>query len=146
TTSLLGMGTGSTGVQHSSNQVKLGEVEFVKLVRYAHDKGITYFDVADQYGSPIYMRTAIKGLPRRKLFIQTKTHASTPEMAKADIERFRQELGVDQLDSLLLHCMTKGSWPTDYRPVMDHLSKAKDKKQIKAVGVSCHGMEPLKAA
>jgi len=39
-TSLLGMGTGSTGVGHSSNQVKLGEEGFKKLVRYAYDKGM----------------------------------------------------------------------------------------------------------
>src|SRR5262249_5540637 len=53
-TSLLGMGTGSVGVKHSSNQVKLGEEKFRRLVRYAYDKGITYFDLADQYGSHIY--------------------------------------------------------------------------------------------
>jgi len=45
-----------------------------------------------------------------------------------------------------MHCMTKGSWPTDMRPVMDVLSKAKDQGKVKAVGVSCHGMAPLKAA
>jgi predicted aldo/keto reductase-like oxidoreductase len=146
TTSLLGMGTGSTGVRHSSNQVKLGELKFKKLVRYAFDKGITYFDTADQYGSHIYLREALRGLPREKLFIQTKTHATTPEMARADIERFREELGVDYLDTLLMHCMTKGSWPTDRRPVMDTLADAKAKGRIRAVGVSCHGMAPLKAA
>lgn len=146
TTSLLGMGTGSTGVKHSSNQVKLGEEKFKKLVRYAFDKGITYFDTADQYGSHIYLREALRGLPRDKLFIQTKTHAATPEMARADIERFREELGVDYLDTLLMHCMTKGSWPTDQRRVMDTLAEAKAKGRIRAVGVSCHGMAPLKAA
>jgi predicted aldo/keto reductase-like oxidoreductase len=145
-TSLIGMGTGSTGVRHSSNQVKLGHAKFVKLVRYAFDKGITYFDTADQYGSHIYLRDALKGLPRDRLFIQTKTHATTVEMAKADIERFRQELDIDYLDTLLMHCMQKGSWPTDRRPVMDTLSAAKDKGLIRAVGVSCHGMDPLRAA
>jgi predicted aldo/keto reductase-like oxidoreductase len=145
-TSLLGMGTGSSGVRHSSNQVKLGETKFRKLVRYAYDKGITYFDTADQYGSHLYLRDALRGLPREKLFIQTKTHATTPEMARADIERFREELGVDYLDTLLMHCMMKGSWPTDRRPVMDTLAEAKAKGRIRAVGVSCHGMAPLKAA
>jgi predicted aldo/keto reductase-like oxidoreductase len=146
TTSLLGMGTGSVGVKHSSNQVKLGEAKFKKLVRYAYDKGITYFDTADQYGSHIYLREALRGLPRDRLFIQTKTHATTPEMARADIERFREELGVDYLDTLLMHCMQKGSWPIDRRPVMDTLAEAKAKGRIRAVGVSCHGMAPLKAA
>lgn len=146
TTSLLGMGTGSVGSKHSSNQVKLGEARFKKLVRYAYDKGITYFDTADQYGSHLYLREALRGLPRDRLFIQTKTHATTPEMARADIERFREELGVDCLDTLLMHCMQKGSWPIDRRPVMDTLAEAKAKGRIRAVGVSCHGMAPLKAA
>jgi predicted aldo/keto reductase-like oxidoreductase len=145
-TSLLGMGTGSTGVRHSSNQVKLGEAGFTKLVRYAYDKGITYFDTADQYGSHLYLRSALKGLPREKLFLQSKTRATTAEMARADIERFREELGTDYLDTLLMHCMVKGNWPTDFRPVMDVLSAAKEKGHVKAIGVSCHGLDPLKAA
>jgi predicted aldo/keto reductase-like oxidoreductase len=140
------MGTGSHGVGHSSNQVRLGEIEFQKLVRYAFDRGITYFDTADQYGSHIYLRGAIKKLPREKLFIQTKTHATTPEMAWADLNRFREELGTDYIDSLLMHCMTTRSWPADRRPVMDVLAQAKAKGWVKAVGVSCHGMEPLRAA
>ena len=39
-TSLVGLGTGSVGVEHSSNQVKLGRVKFAKLVRHAYDRGI----------------------------------------------------------------------------------------------------------
>jgi predicted aldo/keto reductase-like oxidoreductase len=145
-TSLMGLGTGSVGVGHSSNQVKLGEAGFVKLVRYAYDRGITYFDTADQYGSHIYLRAALKGLPREKLFIQTKTRATTAAMARADVQRFREELGTDYVDTLLMHCMQKGSWPVDFRPVMDVLSEAKSKGWVKAVGVSCHGMDPLRAA
>src|SRR5437667_7685356 len=68
-TSLIGMGTGSVGVRRSSNQVKLGEEKFINLVRHAYDRGITYIDAADQYGSHIYVRHAIKGLPREKLFL-----------------------------------------------------------------------------
>jgi predicted aldo/keto reductase-like oxidoreductase len=144
--SLLGMGTGSTGVRHSSNQVKLGQDKFTRLVRHAFERGITYIDTADQYGSHIFVREAIKGLPREKLFIQTKTRALTPDVARADLDRFREELGVEYIDSLLMHCMTTAPWPRDMRPVMDVLSKAKDSKWVRAVGVSCHGMAPLRAA
>jgi predicted aldo/keto reductase-like oxidoreductase len=145
-TSLLGMGTGSVGVRRSSNQVKLGQVKFTKLVRHAYDRGITYFDTADQYGSHIFLREAIKGLPREKLFIQTKTRAQSAEVARADLDRFREELGVDYIDTVLMHCMVKGTWPTDFRPVMDVLNDAKRKKWVRAVGVSCHGLAPLRAA
>src|SRR5262245_15155369 len=145
-TSLIGMGTGSVGVRRSSNQVKLGEEKFINLVRHAYDNGITYIDAADQYGSHIYVRHAIKGLPREKLFLQTKTRAVTADQVKADIDRFREELGTDYLDTLLMHCMTKASWPIDFRPVMDVLTDAKEKKKVRAIGVSCHGMAPLQAA
>jgi predicted aldo/keto reductase-like oxidoreductase len=145
-TSLLGLGTGSVGVKRSSNQVRLGQEKFNKLVRHAYDRGITYFDTADQYGSHIFLREAIKGLPREKLFIQTKTRATSAEVAKADIERFREELGVDYIDSLLMHCMQKGDWPTEMKPVMDVLSDAKAKGRVRAIGTSCHGMDPLRAA
>ena len=33
-----------------------------------------------------------------------------------------------------------------FRPVMDVLSQAKDKGRVRAIGVSCHGIEPLRAA
>jgi predicted aldo/keto reductase-like oxidoreductase len=145
-TSLLGMGTGSTGVQHSSNQVKLGQEKFNRLVRYAYDKGITYFDTADQYGSHIFLREALRGLPRDKLYIQTKTRAVTADQARADIQRFREELGVEYIDTLLMHCMTKESWPADFRPVMDALSDFKARGWVHAIGVSCHGMDPLRTA
>jgi predicted aldo/keto reductase-like oxidoreductase len=140
------MGTGSVGVQHSSNQVKLGQEKFTRLVRHAFDSGITYFDTADQYGSHIFLRDALRGIPREKLFIQTKTRATTADVVRADLERFRQELGLDYVDSLLMHCMTKHSWPADFRPVMDVLTEAKAKGWVRAVGVSCHGMDPLRAA
>src|SRR5688500_14888870 len=69
-TSLIGMGNGSVGVKRSLNQVKLGEEKFINLVRHSYDRGVTYFDPADQYGSHIYLRHALKGLPREKLFLQ----------------------------------------------------------------------------
>src|SRR6266446_3967750 len=97
-TSLLGMGTGSIGIKHSSNQVRLGQEKFAKLIRHGYDQGIRYFDTADQYGSHIFLREALKGLPREKLFIQTKTRARTADQAKADMDRFREELGVDYID------------------------------------------------
>jgi len=146
TTSLLGIGTGSTGWKHSSNQVRLGQDKFNQLIRYAYDRGICYIDTADMYGSHIFVREAIKKLPREKLFIQTKTRAQTADVARADVERFRDELGTDYIDCLLLHCTTTSDWPTKFRPVMDVLSEAKNKGSVKAVGVSCHGMEPLRAA
>jgi len=91
----------------------------------------------------IFVREAIKGVPRDKLLIQSKTRALHPEVAKVDLNRFRQELGVDYLDCLLMHCMTTAGWTADMRPVMDVLFEAKEKEIVRSVGISCHGFEAL---
>ena len=145
-TSLLGIGTGMTGGGHSSNQLRAGQAAFTRLIRHALDRGIRYIDSADMYGTHIFIREALKGVDRSNLFIQTKTRATHPEVAKADIDRYREELGMERLDTVLMHCMTKGSFPVDMRPVMDALQDAKEKGKIRAVGVSCHGWDPLEAS
>ena len=140
---LLGIGTGTRG---GSEQLAIGQAEFTKMVRHALDRGIRYIDTADRYQTHLFVRLALKGVPRERYFIQTKTTARHPEVAKADINRFRRELRVDTIDSLLMHCMTKEGWPTDMRPVMDELLKAKERGHVKAIGISCHGFPPLAAA
>ena len=142
-TSLLGIGTGTVG---GSKQRALGPQGFTRLARHALDRGLRYIDTADMYKMHGLVKTAMAGVPRDKYFIQTKTMAKTPDAAKADIERFRRELGIETIDSLLMHCMSTGSWPNDMRPVMDVLDEAKRKGQVRAVGISCHGIEPLAAS
>jgi aryl-alcohol dehydrogenase-like predicted oxidoreductase len=144
--SLVGMGTGSHGTGQASNQTRKGIKEFSRIVRHALDRGICLFDVADQYGTHVYLREALKGVPRDKYVIQTKTHATNFADARSHLERYRLELGVDYIDILLLHCMQKGNWPADNRGSMDYLMQAKQEGIIRAHGTSCHGMDPLSTA
>jgi aryl-alcohol dehydrogenase-like predicted oxidoreductase len=144
--SLVGMGTGSVGSGQASNQTRLGVKEFTRVVRHALDRGVCLFDVADQYGSHVYLREALKGVPREQYVIQTKTHATNLKDARSHVERYRLELGVDYIDILLLHCMTKAGWPADHTGAMEYLRQAKEQKLIRAHGTSCHGMDPLRTA
>jgi aryl-alcohol dehydrogenase-like predicted oxidoreductase len=144
--SLVGMGTGSIGSGQASNQTRLGVKEFGRVVRHALDHGVCFFDVADQYGSHVYLREALKGVPRDQYVIQTKTHATNLKDARSHLERYRLELGVDYIDIVLLHCMQKSGWQHDHQGSMDYLMKAKEEKIIRAHGTSCHGMDPLRTS
>lgn len=144
--SLVGMGTGSVGSGQASNQTRLGIKGFARVVRHALDQGVCFFDVADQYGSHVYLREALKGVPREKYVIQTKTHAQNFADAKSHLERYRLELGVDYMDIVLLHCMQKHAWQGEHEGAMDYLRKAKEEKIIRAHGTSCHGMDPLRTS
>lgn len=139
---LLGMGTGTVS---GDQQRALGYEGFTKLMRHGLERGLRYIDAADSYRSHPYVRRAMEGVARDKYFIQTKTWAKDAKKAQADVERFLKELNTDYVDTLLMHCMTKGTWPTDMRPVMEVLDRAKKKGQVRAVGFSCHGWDPLVA-
>jgi predicted aldo/keto reductase-like oxidoreductase len=142
-TTVLGIGTGTHG---GNEQRALGQPGLTTLVRHALDRGIRFIDTADSYRMHVLLQLALEGVPRDRYFIQTKTSAKHPEVAKVDIERFRRELKVDCLDILLMHCMTKKTWPVDMRPVQDVLLEAKRKGRIRAMGISCHGWDPLAAS
>ena len=140
---VLGLGTGTVS---GSQQRDLGMEGFKKLVRHALERGLRYIDTADSYGTHPFVRNALEGVPRERYFIQTKTLARDPKKAKEDIDRFLKELNTDYVDTLLMHAMMKSSWPNDMRPVQDVLRAAQQQGKIKALGISCHGWEPLAAS
>ena len=118
--SRLGFGTGSDSgnVQHA-----LGQEEFTRLIRYAYDQGITYFDCAQAYKTFDWMGGAIKGLPREKLFIQSKVPGK-PEEVLAAIDHHRKVFDTDYVDSMLIHCMVKDGWTGEWKRIMDAFDEA----------------------
>jgi predicted aldo/keto reductase-like oxidoreductase len=65
---------------------------------------------------------------------------------KADLDRFRRELGTDYIDILLLHCMLDGNWPEKKKGAMAVLAEAREKRIVRTHGTSCHTLPALKTA
>jgi aryl-alcohol dehydrogenase-like predicted oxidoreductase len=145
-TSRLAMGTGTVGSGHHSHQTALGVKGLSDLLLNGYDHGLCFFDSADSYGSHPHVAEALKHVPRDKVTVLTKTWARDPATARADLERFRRELGTDHIDVCLMHCLTEGDWTDRYKGVMDVLSEAKEKGVIRAHGCSCHSIEALRTA
>lgn len=149
-TTLLGMGTGFSGGNRSSNITRAGVAE--PLIRQAYNKGIRFFDCADSYGTHSFTAAALKGVARDKYVLSSKIWVSQggipePERPDADvvIDRFRRELNTDYLDIVQIHCMTDGQWTDKQKKQMDILENLKAKKIIRAHGVSIHSLEALEA-
>jgi 1-deoxyxylulose-5-phosphate synthase len=145
-TSRLAMGTGTVGSGHHSNQSALGVKGLSDLLLHGHDQGLRFFDAADSYGTHPHVAEALKHLQRDKVTVLSKSWARDPAAARADLDRFRRELGTDYLDICLMHCLTEPDWTTRYRGVMDVFEDAKQKGIIRAHGCSCHSIEALRAA
>jgi 1-deoxyxylulose-5-phosphate synthase len=72
TVSRLAQGTGMSGRNRSSNHSRLGFEKLVGLLRHGYDRGVTFFDMADLYGTHLYMREALRSIPRDKVTLLTK--------------------------------------------------------------------------
>ncbi len=147
TVSRLAVGTGTNGANHTSQQTRdLGLEGVSRMLKLGYENGVTFWDSADQYGSHPHMREALKTVPRDKVVILTKTHATTEQEMRADLDRFRREIGTDYLDIMLLHCMTDDDWPERKKAAMNVISEAREKGIVRTHGVSCHSLGALKAA
>jgi aryl-alcohol dehydrogenase-like predicted oxidoreductase len=144
--SRLALGSGTHGVGGASDQTRLGMSGFVNQLTHGFSQGLTFFETADQYGAHPHIAEAARQVGRNNVVILTKTHAQTAAEMRADLDRFRRELGVDMIDIILLHCMESATWTTERAGAMEVLARAKESGIIRAHGVSCHSLQALKLA
>jgi aryl-alcohol dehydrogenase-like predicted oxidoreductase len=143
----IGLGTSSGNVQR-----EMGLQGVADYLKFAYDQGLFFWDTADAYKTHFHIKQALKSIPREKVTISTKTDVrpgSGGDMAaemRACLDRYRQELGTDYIDQVLLHGMRSPNWPTEFKPVLDVLSEAKEKKIIRTHGASIHSLDALKMA
>lgn len=142
----LAFGTGSFS---GAVQRQLGQEGFTRLVRYAYDRGIRFFETAESYGNMHQMLgVALKGLPRDSYRIMSKvtTHDSVDSQAKvlARIDELRKLANTDYFDILLLHWQHTPTWPTDSRRWQEGILEAEARKTVVSHGASVHGLPALR--
>lgn len=150
-TTYLGIGTGVSATNRSSNITRSGMAE--RVVREAYDRGVRFFDCADAYGTHNATGIALKGIPRDNFILTTKIWVSPkggiPEAERPDadvvVDRFRKELNMDYLDLVQIHLMTDPKWTDVYKKQMDILENLKAKGIIRAHGVSVHSLGAMEA-
>jgi 1-deoxyxylulose-5-phosphate synthase len=142
TVSRLGIGTGS---HNGRDQRDLGQDGFDRLVRHAMDRGVTFFDTADNYrGMHEMLGKALRGVDREKIQIQTKLPWGRYDDPLKELDRYRKEVGTDYFDSFLLHCTTTPDWPETLKRHMDLMGEARERQIIRSYGASAHGLPALR--
>src|SRR5580693_5004743 len=134
-----------TGTSSGAVQRNLGQEEFTRLVRHAYDRCIRFFETAESYhGMAEMLAIALKGLPRDSYRLMTKYGTPPTGDPAMKIDLFRQQLGTEYIDILLLHCLRPPTWATDYKGLQDGMAEAKSKKAILCHGASIHGLPALR--
>jgi aryl-alcohol dehydrogenase-like predicted oxidoreductase len=134
-----------TGTMSGRVQRDLGQEEFTRLVRYAYDNGIRFFETAESYGEMHKMLgVALKGLPRDSYRLMSKvtTHGDIDPQLK--IDELRKLANTDYFDIMLLHWQHTSTWPADSLRWQDGISEARHKQAVVAQGASVHGLPALR--
>ena len=138
----LAFGTGTFGGRVQRN---LGQEDFTKLVRYAYDRGIRFFETAESYRDMHRMLgIALKGIPRDSYQLMTKvtTRQGVDPMKK--IDELRTQANTDYFDICLLHFQHFADWPTASLQWQDGISEAQHQKIVRVRGASVHGLPALR--
>jgi len=144
--SMIGFG----GWQIGADWGEVDEPAAMETLHAAVDAGVTFFDTADVYGdgrSERLVGRLVRERPDAELFVATKMGRRlpqavgnySPEHFRAWNDRSRQNLGMDRLDLVQLHCP-----PTDlyYHPeVFEDLEAMVDEGRIAGYGVSVERVE-----
>src|ERR1700683_2681136 len=138
----LAFGSGSFSGQV---QRDLGQDGFTRLVRYAYDRGIRFFETADAYSEMHRMLgVALKGIPRDSYRIMSKVTTRQGGNPQEKFDELRKLAKTEYFDIMLLHWQHTATWPVDSTRWQDGIMEAQSKKVIVSHGASVHGLPALR--
>jgi 1-deoxyxylulose-5-phosphate synthase len=133
-----------TGSNNGHVQAALGQQEFTRLVHYAYDRGIRFFETAESYATPAMLGEALKGLPRDSYQLMNKVTTDEGVDPQKRFDEMRRTSQTEYFDIMLLHWQHT---PTGSRPPsrwQDGILEAQSKKTIRTRGASVHGLPALR--
>ncbi len=136
-----GTGTANGKVQRSLG----GQEPFTRLVRYAYDNGIRFFETAEAYPEMHKMLgLALQGIPRDTYRLMTKLTTSEGVDPMQKIDELRQLARTDYFDIALLHYQHAATWPVDSARWEDGILEAQERHVVIGRGASVHGLPALR--
>ena len=134
-----------TGTASGRVQRELGQEQFTRLVRYAYDRGIRFFETAESYGDMHRMLgIALKGIPRDSYRLMSKVTTREGVEPMQKIDELRKLANTDYFDVMLLHWQHTSTWPTDSARWEDGILEAQEKHVVIGHGASVHGLPALR--
>jgi len=138
----LAFGTGSMSGQV---QRDLGQDQFTRLVRHAHERGVRFFETAESYrGMHEMLGIALQGVPRDSYRLMTKVTTHDGVNPQDKIDQLRRAAKTEYFDIVLLHWQHTPTWPTDSLRWQDGISEAQAKQALLSHGASVHGLPALR--
>lgn len=143
---------GKTGITTNKNGFgalpvqRVSLEDAVKILRRAYEGGITFFDTARYYSdSEKKLGAAFEGM-RDKIYIATKTGATTVEGFWKDLETSLSLLKTDYVDIYQFHNPSFCPKPGDGTGLYEAMQEAKAQGKIKHIGITNHRLSVAREA
>lgn len=133
-----------TGSNNGHVQAALGQKEFSRLIAYAYDRGIRFFETAESYMTPGMLGEALKPFPRDSYQLMNKVTTDPGVDPQKRFDEMRRISQTEYFDIMLLHWQHTGDWVEETKPWQDGMLAAQSKKIIKTRGASVHGLPALR--
>jgi 1-deoxyxylulose-5-phosphate synthase len=133
-----------TGSNNGHVQAALGQQEFNRLVRYAYEHGIRFFETAEAYMTPAMLGEALKPFPRDSYQLMTKVTTNQESDPLKRFDEMRRTSQTEYFDIMLLHWQHTPDWLSTTARWQDGVLEAQSKKIIHARGASVHGLPALR--
>jgi aryl-alcohol dehydrogenase-like predicted oxidoreductase len=134
-----------TGTMSGRVQRELGQDQFTRLVRYAYDHGVRFFETAESYGDMHRMLgVALNGIPRDSYRLMSKVTTHDGVNPQEKIDQLRKLANTEYFDIMLLHWQHTATWPADSGRWQDGILEAQSKNAVVAHGASVHGLPALR--
>lgn len=125
-------------------QADLRDDEAAALLGYALEKGVNFIDTAELYDNYDMIRKVLRHSPRRPV-IATKSYAYTRQQAQESFDLARKKMDVDTIDIFLLHEQESILTMDGHQEAFAHMLELKEKGLVRAIGLSTHAIEPVRA-
>ena len=133
-----------TGSNNGHVQSSLGQKEFTRLVHYAYDRGIRFFETAEAYTTPAMLGEALKGFPRDSYQLMNKVTTDEGVDPRQRFDEMRRVSQTEYFDIMLLHWQHTPHWVAETSRWQDGILEAQSKKVIRTRGASVHGLPALR--
>ena len=133
-----------TGSQNGHVQASLGQKEFTRLVHYAYDRGIRFFETAESYSTPAMLGQALKAFPRESYQLMNKVTTDEGVDPHKRFEEMLRTSDTEYFDIMLLHFQHQADWVAETGRWQDGVLEAQAKKTIRTRGASVHGLPALR--
>lgn len=119
--------------------------EGAAVIRSALDAGVNFIDTAELYGTYPYIRKAIAN-SKNDVIIASKSYAYTYNDMRLSVETACKEIDRDYIDLFLLHEQSSRMTLKGHADALSYLCDAKRQGIIRAIGVSTHTIDVVRAA